>query len=113
MTQHITRFALALLLIALPALGDLMAADLSQLDSLRKERKFMATSMHTGPDGPEDGPQLIELVNSAIDDVMAMPEPFAADVVRRRLQKLIDDVDQLSTEDRDQTYIYAVRIWRA
>ena len=44
---------------------------------------------------------------------MAMPQPYLAETVRGRLQKLIDDVDLLATEDRDQTYIYAIRIWRA
>lgn len=28
-------------------------------------------------------------------------------------RNLIDDVDLLATEDRDQTYVYAIRIWRA
>jgi hypothetical protein len=38
---------------------------------------------------------------------------LVADTVRSRLRELIDDVDLFVTEDRDQTYIYAVRIWRA
>jgi hypothetical protein len=42
-----------------------------------------------------------------------MPTPLVADIVRSRLQELIDDVDLFATEDRDQTYIYAIRIWRA
>ncbi len=42
-----------------------------------------------------------------------MPKPLAASAVRSRLQKLIDDVDLFATEDRDQTCIYAIRIWRA
>jgi hypothetical protein len=113
MIQRVARLALALVLIALPALENLRAADMSQLESLRKERKFTPTELYTGPDTPEDGPQLVALVNSTIDDVMAMPTPLAADAVRRRLQRLIDDVDLFATEDRHQTYIYAIRIWRA
>ena len=42
-----------------------------------------------------------------------MPRPFVADTIRSRLRKLIDDVDLFATEDREQTYSYAVRIWRA
>jgi hypothetical protein len=113
MTQHVTRIAVALVLIAFPALENINAADLSQLESLRKERKFAPTSLYTGPDTPEDGLQIIALVISAIDDVRVMQPPLVANLVRSRLQKLIADVDLFATEDRDQTYIYAVRIWRA
>ncbi len=113
MTQRAACIALALLLIAFPALGSIKAADMSLLENLRKERKFVPTEMYTGPDTPEDGPQLIALVDAAIDDVISMPRPLVADIVRSRLQKLIDDIDLFATEDRDQTYIYAVRIWRA
>jgi hypothetical protein len=115
MTQDIAcmaRVALALVLIALPALENVRAADMSQLESLRKERKFAPTWSYTGPDTPQDGKRLVALVNAAIDDVMAMPAPLA-DTVRSRLRRLIDDVDLFATEDRDQTYIYAIRIWRA
>src|SRR5262245_47782072 len=113
MTQHVIRIVLALASITLPALDSLEAAEMSQLQALRKERKFAPTEMYTGPDTPEDGPQRIALVNAAIDHVISMVRPLVADVVRSRLQKLIDDVDLFATEDRDQTYIYAVRIWRA
>jgi hypothetical protein len=112
MARH--RLLRVALVLALAMVGDaLRASDMSQLEGLRKERKFAATELYTGPDTPEDGPQLIALVNAAIDDVMAMPRPLAAGALRSRLQRLIDAVDQFATEDRDQTYIYAVRIWRA
>ncbi len=113
MTQHIVRIVVAFVLIALPALDSIKATEMSQLQDLRKERKFAPTEMYTGPDTPEDGPQLIALVNAAIDDIISMPRPLVADIVRSRLQKLIDDVDLFATEDRDQTYVYATRIWRA
>jgi hypothetical protein len=112
MTQHFARIALAFVLVACPMLESIRGADISQLESLRKERKFAPTELYTGPD-PGDANQLVALVNAAIDDVMAMPQPYLAETVRGRLQKLIDDVDLLATEDRDQTYIYAIRIWRA
>lgn len=48
-----------------------------------------------------------------IADVMAMAVPLKADVLRSRLQQLINDVDLFATEDRHQAYIYAIRIWRA
>jgi hypothetical protein len=113
MTQRLARIVVAFALVALPALHSTKAAEMSQLQDLRKERKFAPTEMYTGPDTPEDGPQLIALVNAAIDDVISMPRPFVADTVRRRLQKLIDDVDPFATEDREQAYVYVIRIWRA
>jgi hypothetical protein len=112
MTQQVARIILAFVLVALPAIDGVRATEMSQLQELRKERKFVPAEMYTGPDTPEDGPQLIALVNGAIDDVISMPRPLVADHVRRRLQKLVDDVDMFATEDRDQTYIYIVRIWR-
>jgi hypothetical protein len=112
MTQHVARVALAIMLAILPVSDGLMA-DVSHLENLRKERKFAPTEFYTGPDTPEDGPQLIALVNAAIDAVPAMPRPLAPDAVRQRLAKLIDDVDLFATEDRDQAYVYAIRIWRA
>lgn len=86
MTQHIARVVLAFIL-ALPAGDGIRAAEVSQLQSLRNERKFAPTEMYTGPDTPEDARQLIALVNTAIDDVISMPRPLVADVVRSRLQK--------------------------
>jgi hypothetical protein len=113
MTQHVARIVVAFVLIALPAIDSIRAAEMSQLQDLRNERKFVPTEMYTGPDTPEDGPQLIALVNGAIDDVISMPRPLVADRVRSRLQKLIDDVDQFATEDREQAHVYVIRIWRA
>jgi hypothetical protein len=109
----VARVALALVFIVFQVLGNLWAADMSPLENLRRERKFAPNKMYTGPDTPEDGRQLIALVNAAIDDVIAMPRPLVSDIVRSRLRKLIDDVDLLATEDRDQTYLYVIRIWRA
>jgi hypothetical protein len=113
MTQHVARIVLALVLTVFPVLEDLRAGDTSRLESLRKERKFAPTGAYTGPDTPEDGAKLIRLVNAAIGDVMAMQRPLVADVIRGRLQKLIDAVDLFATEDRYQAYIYTIRIWRA
>jgi hypothetical protein len=109
MVRQLAPLILALLFAILPAVGNLTAADMSQLEGHRKERKFAPTRLYGGPDTPEDGRLLIALVNFAIDDVMAMP---VAASVRSRLQNLIADVDLFATEDREQTYIYAVRIWR-
>jgi hypothetical protein len=92
MTQHVARIACALVLIVFPVLEKLKAADMSALESLRREQKFAPTEMYTGPDTPEDGPQLIALVNAAIErrhgDAKAIgggyrPEP-AAGADRRR-----------------------------
>jgi hypothetical protein len=111
--MRFAQVAFALILISLPTLNGAKAADMSQLENLRKERKFVATELYAGPDSPEDGRELIALVNTAIDDVMRMLQPLRPDAVRSRLRQLIDDVDLFATEDRDQTYSYAIRIWRA
>ncbi len=84
-----------------------------QLESLRQEPKFEPEGYYAGPDTPEDGPLLIALVNDAIDDVAAIPEPRDPNKVRDRLAKLVRDVDLFATEDRDRSYRYAIRIWRA
>ena len=82
MSQHLARTVFAFGFIALPACDSTKAAEMSQLQGLRKERKFAPTQTYTGPDTPEDGPQLVALVNAAIDDVISMPRPLVANVVR-------------------------------
>ncbi|MEO7365122.1 MAG: hypothetical protein ABIW03_02260 [Sphingomicrobium sp.] len=77
------------------------------------EKKFQPTEMYTGVDTPEDQKLLEGIVNSAIKDVSAFPEPLDKRSVRARLTKMIDDADNYATEDREQVYRYAVRIWRA
>ena len=84
-----------------------------QLESLRQESKFEPEGHYAGPDTPEDGPLLIALVNDAIDDVAAIPEPRDRNKARDRLAKLVRDVDLFATEDREQAYRYAIRLWRA
>lgn len=83
------------------------------LENFRQEPKFEPDEFYTGPDAPEDAPALNALVNDTIDEISAMPQPLDRDGVRNRLKKLVNDVDLFATEDRDQTYRYAVRIWRA
>jgi hypothetical protein len=88
-------------------------ADVAALRELRREAKFIATPWYVGPDTPEDGRALTQLVNRAIDDIISLPSPYGAAKIRDRLQKLIADVDLFATEDRDQAYRYVVHIWRA
>ena len=88
-------------------------ADPAALRQLRSEPKFRVTKWYVGPDTPEDGRALIALVNRAIDDVLSSPSPSDATQLRNRLRRLIADVELFATEDRDQTYRYVVRIWRA
>jgi|SRR5262245_20560595 len=101
-----------ILLFAMFSLAGQAMADVASLRELRREAKFVATGLYTGPDTPEDGRALTALVNRAIDDVIALPSPYRAAQFRDRLQKLIIDVDLFATEDRDQVYRYVVRIWR-
>jgi len=83
------------------------------LTSLLAERKFEPHACYTGADSPEDKPPLEGAVNNAIRDVAAMPSPVERRAVQDRLQQLIRDVDSFATEDRDEAYRYAIRIWRA
>ena len=82
-------------------------------DALRSERKFQPDHFYTGADTPEDEPKLIALVNDTIDDISGMARPLDAEAVRARLRMLGDDVDLFATEDRERTYHYMIRIWRA
>ena len=83
------------------------------LQALLQEQKFRPTEMYTGVDTPEDQEPLETLVNGAIKDVAALPEPLDGAAVRQRLQGMINDADSYATEDRDQVGRYAIRIWRA
>jgi hypothetical protein len=83
------------------------------LEALLAEKKFQPTEFYTGVDTPEDQEPLENAVNSAVRDVAALAEPLDKDAVRRRLSKLVDSTDSFATEDRDQVYRYAIRIWRA
>ena len=83
------------------------------LISLLAERKFEPHGCYTGADTPEDRPRLEAAVDDAIRDVGALPPPTDRRAVQARLARLIRDVDGFATEDRDEAYRYAVRIWRA
>lgn len=88
-------------------------ASIHPLDALCMEKKFMPSLMYTGPDTPEDGPQLVQIVDSAICEIAAMPDPRDEVAVRSRLARIIEEMNTFATEDRDQAYRYAVRAWRA
>jgi hypothetical protein len=81
--------------------------------ALSKETKFVPHGLYTGADTPEDQQRLQTMVDGAIADISALPEPLVPAVVRRRLTALLDDADLFATEDRDEVGRYAVRIWRA
>jgi len=83
------------------------------LASLLAEPKFAPGRCYTGADTPEDRPALEAAVDRAISDVAALPAPVDRRAVHDRLERLIREVDGFATEDRDQAYRYAVRIWRA
>lgn len=93
--------------------AQLEAASMHPLDALCLEKKFLPSLMYTGPDTPEDGPQLVQIVDSAICEIASMPDPRDEVAVRSRLARIIEEVNTFATEDRDQAYRYAVRAWRA
>ena len=74
---------------------------------------WISTATADQADTPEDGLKLGALVNDAIDDVLSWPAPIGRDQLRTRLRKLAKDVDFFATEDREETYRYAIKIWRA
>ena len=78
-----------------------------------QEKKFQPNQMYTGVDTPEDQKPLGDIVNGAINDVAALPDPLDKGAVRARLTKMTDDADGFATEDREQVYRYAILIWRA
>jgi hypothetical protein len=83
------------------------------LQALLLEKKFQPSALYTGVDTPEDQRPLESAVNDAVKDINALPEPLEKQAVLGRLSKLIDDTDSFATEDRDQVYRYAARIWQA
>ena len=87
-------------------------ADSNALTALRNEAKFQPNKYYTGPDTPEDAPALTKAVNRTIDEVLSWPTPVDPTKLRNQLKKLIRNVDGFATEDRDETYRYAIRIWR-
>lgn len=85
----------------------------NSLDELLEKNKFQPTSMYTGPTSSKEKRILNDIVNDAIIYIQRLEEPRNPALVRNRLQGLLLQVDYFETADRDQTYIYAIQIWRA
>ncbi len=83
------------------------------LNELFQQSKFVATACYTGVDTPEDLRPLTAAVNATVDDVSKQPEPRDPVQVKHRLVQLVQEVDLFATEDRDEVYRYAIKIWRA
>ncbi len=83
------------------------------LAALLAEPKFQPDEFYTGADTPEDRAPLETAVNDTVREISALPEPLDKDDVRDRLTDMIEHTDLFATEDRDQVYRYAIRIWRA
>ncbi len=83
------------------------------LNELLQQPKFNSTACFTGVDSPEDLRPLTAAVNAAIEDVTKQPEPRDPVQVTHRLVQLVQEVDIFATEDRDEVYRYAIKIWRA
>jgi hypothetical protein len=107
------RLTLSMFLLAAACGGAASPPPNSALSALLAERKFQPSACYTGADTPADQPALEDAVDNAIRDVAALPSPAESTAVRGRLQRLIRDVEGFATEDRDEAYRYAIRIWRA
>jgi len=75
--------------------------------------KFEEDAFYTGVDTPQDRAPLTRIVNDAVRDVIAMPEPRDAVRVRRRLALSLASLDVFATEDREHALMYLVLAWRA
>ena len=75
--------------------------------------KFEGDAFYTGVDTPQDRAPLTRIVNDAVLDVIAMPEPRDAVRVRRRLALSLASLDVFATEDREHALMYLVLAWRA
>ena len=75
--------------------------------------KFEADAFYIGVDMPEDRAPLTKIVNDAVRDVIAMPEPRDAVRVRRRLALSLVSLDVFATQDRGHALMYLVLAWRA
>lgn len=84
-----------------------------ELTKLARLSKFQPTSCYAGVDVPEDLAPLTFAVNSAISDIANQPSPRDPSRVKPRLERLIQDVDPFATEDREEAYRYAIKIWQA
>jgi hypothetical protein len=85
----------------------------NDLSELLQQPKFVSTACYTGVDTPEDHRPLTAAVNAAVEDVTKQPDPRDPVQVRQRLVQLVQGVDLFATEDRDEVYRYAIKIWRA
>jgi hypothetical protein len=75
--------------------------------------KFEADAFDPGVDMPEDRAPLTKIVNDAVRDVIAMPEPRDAVRVRWRLALSLVSLDVFATQDRGHALMYLVLAWRA
>ena len=87
-----------------------------RLADLRREQKFVPHDYpplgYTGPDTPEDLAPLTEIVNVAIDGVLALKaETLSASAVRFILSRADEQVRMFATEDRDRVWGYLVEVW--
>ena len=84
-----------------------------ELRALLKAEKFEESVLYTGVHDPADKAELIDIVNGAIRDIIAMPQPRSAASVRGRLARIIQEADLYETEDRERAYRYMIMTWRA
>jgi hypothetical protein len=88
----------------------------AHLEALRGERKFVPHAYpplgYTGADTREDLEPLTQIVDRALDEVLALRAPQAsASVVRPILREANRRLGAFATEDRDRAWGYLVEIW--
>lgn len=90
-----------------------LAGPVAGLPALLSAAKFEADGYYTGADTAADKVALTKVVDDAVRDLIAMPEPRDAGQVRARLGQAIEALDEFATEDREHGYMYLVLAWRA
>ncbi|HEY0598626.1 hypothetical protein [Brevundimonas sp.] len=87
-----------------------------RLSALRREPKFQPHDYpplgYMGPDTPEDLEPLTNMVNRAIDRVLALKAPrISAASVRPVLLRTMAEAALFATDDRDRVVGYLLEVW--
>lgn len=75
--------------------------------------KFEPDGYYPGVAVPGSRAQLVKIVDDAVRDVIAMPEPRDQIPVRLRLEQAVKLLEGFAPADREHGHVYLVLAWRA
>lgn len=90
----------------------LAVASGNDLAALLAAPKFEPDAFYAGVETPGRLPPLMRVVQGAIGNLIAMPEPRDAELARQHLARAVEALDRFATADREQAYRYLVLAWR-